>query len=105
MMSWEGESEQAVQAGMARLFAGREPSAAALARAPTLEDWAVAVRTNLNGGRCFAVSGRRKTDRLAVRDTDFFNVPVIWMDRKWRFVLTPHGLHSLGTRHAEQADD
>jgi hypothetical protein len=95
------EIDEPVEVQVVRLFAGREPSAAA----PTLEDWTVAVRSRLSGGRCIAVSGRRKSDRLAVRDTDFSNVPVIWMDRKWRFVLTAHGMHSLGARREEQADD
>jgi hypothetical protein len=92
-----------LEAEMARLLAGREPSQAALDRCAWLADWALAVR-DVGQQRRIVISGRRRNDRFTVRDTKFANVPVIWMDRKLRFALTVHGMHNLGTR-CEEKDD
>jgi hypothetical protein len=101
----EEKIDEQVESYMARLFSGREPSKAALARCSWLEDWALLVRTSLNGSRRIVISGRLNSDRFTVRDVDVACVPVIWMDRKWRFALTVHGMRNLGARLKEKADD
>jgi hypothetical protein len=98
MMSREGETEEAIQDAMVRLLAGHEPRPGWLARCPTLEDWDLSVRADRSGSRRIVIRGRLKSDRFTVHDIDVACIPVLWMDRRWKFALTAEGMRNLGDR-------
>lgn len=84
-----------VQDALARLFAGREPSEAALARCPTINPWRLRVHHVGTDRREIVVEGTLTSGRFRIKDQP--RMPsVLWMDRKRRFALTTRGMWNLG---------
>ncbi len=93
-----------VEDAMHRLFAGREPKDAWLARCATLDRWQVHVR-DLGRGPRIVVDGTLTSGRFRIKDQPKLPAVVLWMDRRWRFVVTPAGLWTLGAREEDVGMD
>lgn len=90
--------DEHVEVQLERLFAGREPSEEALARWPTLQAWTLDRSQDARGHRGIVIRGTLASGRFTVKNQPRMPVPVIWMDRKFRFALTTAGLWNLGER-------
>jgi hypothetical protein len=85
-----------IEDAMQRLFAGRDPSEKQLARRATLKAWRLRVHPIGNGRRQIVIHGTLASGRFTIKDQPRMPAVVMWMDRKWRFVVTPIGLWNLG---------
>jgi hypothetical protein len=99
------QRENEVQDALAKLFAGREPSEAALARCPRLEDWRLTVGRDGRDYRVVHIHGRPDSDRFRVKGSDGGGWKLLWMDRKRRFALTIYRLWVLGVEEREVGMD
>jgi hypothetical protein len=98
----EKEIENGVDAVMVRLLAGGEPSQAMLERSPTLERWRLSVADASGGSRAIFIHGEPASDRFKVSILQYKGGwRVLWIDRRWRFVLTRNRLWNLGARGAD----
>ena len=103
-MPTKEEIDEHVEVQAARLFAGREPSEATLARCATLKAWLVRVRSIWNGKRQIVIHGTLVSGRFTVKDQPRMPAVVLWMDRRRRFVVTMEGLWNLGEQEREVDD-
>lgn len=98
-----GEKMEAddIDRALARLFAGREPSVAALERCATMEKWMLRVHWRSADRRQITIEGESVSDRSRVKRQPAGPVRVLWMDRKRRWALTSSGLFALGAESGE----
>jgi hypothetical protein len=94
--------DEHVEVQVERLFAGREPSAVALARCPTLQAWRLRI-DRIGFRRWLVIHGTLVSERFTVKDQPPVPTRVLWMDRRWRFAMTDLGLWNLGER--EKVDE
>jgi hypothetical protein len=98
--------ENDVQDALARLFAGREPSEAMLARCPRIEDWRLTVGRDGRDYRVVHIHGRPDSDRFRMKGSDGGGGwKLLWLDRKRRFALTVYRLWVLGAEEREVGMD
>ena len=95
--------DEHVEVQVQRLFAGREPSAVALARCPMLREWQLGVE-RIGFQRLLVIHGTLVSDRFTVKNQLPVPTRVLWMDRRWRFALTDLGLWNLGERDVREAN-
>jgi hypothetical protein len=92
-----------IEAELARLFGGREPSQAALDRCPTLSPYRLSVSDiGRHGRRGIVIRGIPSSGRFTVRDGHEAGGEVLWLDRKRRFAVTQTRMWVLGE---EETDD
>jgi hypothetical protein len=100
----ENITSEKVEDAMHLLFAGREPRERWLARCATLDPWRVYVR-DLGRGPRVVVDGTLVSGRFRVKHQPKMPVILLWMDRRWRFVVTPAGLWQLGALEEDVSMD
>jgi hypothetical protein len=86
-MSEADRIQEHVEVQVVRLFAGREPSAAALARCPTLKSWRLRV-DRIGFRRWIVIGGTLASGRFTIKNQPPIPTRVLWMDRRWRSVPT-----------------
>jgi hypothetical protein len=94
-----------IEDAMERLFAGREPRAAWLARCARLNAWSIDRTIDARGRRRIVVRGTLLSGRFTVKDQPRMPATVLWMDRHLRFIVTTAGLWTLGESEEETGMD
>jgi hypothetical protein len=90
-----------VEAELARLLGGREPSHAALDRCPTLVRYRLTVADVGRERRGIVIRGTASSDRFTVLKGNEAGGEVLWLDRKRRFALTRTRMWVLGEEERE----
>ena len=104
-MPAKADIDEHLEVQVARLFAGREPSAAQLARCATLSPWSAHVNSISDGSRRIVIDGTLTSNRFRIKNQMPMPIVVLWMDRHRQFVVTTAGLWNLGQQESEVGMD